>query len=130
MGRKRKGDRLSPFVALTWDLLNCEAYISLPNAAAKALPYFLGKIKLNGSDPEKYKQKFSFSYSEGKRLGFAPATFSRVICKLVAFGFIDPVKKGGLRSDAKTYNFFKLSKRWEKFKTPDFKTIDWKTFVP
>jgi hypothetical protein len=127
---KKKGHRLPPFVPLTWEMLNGTAYKNLPPSAAKALPYFLGKIKGGYNDPQRNLGEFSFSYTEGKRFGFSPSTFSKVIQALVRIGFIDPVDKGGLRGDCKSYNIFKLSKRWEEFETPNFKPLDWKCFIP
>lgn len=128
--KSKKRDRLPPFVPLPWQTLNSKSYIELPPSACKALPYFLGKVKVNFGDPQRYLAEFSFSYSEGKRLGFAFATFSKVIQALVHFGFIDPIDKGGLRGNCKTNNLFKLSKRWEAFGSEKFERLEWKTFVP
>jgi hypothetical protein len=97
----REKNSLPPFVALLWEMLNSWAYKELNSSAAKALLYFLGKFKGVYSDPQRYKLAFPFSYSEAERLGFASSTFSRVIRELVRKGFIDPVDKGGLKSDAK-----------------------------
>jgi hypothetical protein len=126
----RKKNKLPPFVPLVWALLNSKPYKELSFAAAKALPYSIGKIKLLYNDPDRYNNEFSFSYKEGKRLGFAPSTFHKVICQLVEKGFIDPVDKGGLRSDGKSYNLFKLSRRWENYGRPDFERLNWKCFQP
>jgi hypothetical protein len=115
MASKRKDNRLPPFVALTWQLLNSIAYKKLPPSAAKALPYFLGKIKYTFRDPEKYSTEFTFSYPEGLRLGFAHSTFAKIIRDLEAFGFIDWVVQGGMRGKGKGYNRFKLTQRWEHY---------------
>jgi len=111
-------------------MLNSKAYNELPFSACKALPYFLGKVRLTVGDPQYYLAEFSFSYTEGKRFSFAFATFSKVIRELVHFGFIDPVDKGGLRGDCKSNNMFKLSKRWEVYGEPNFEWLEWKTFEP
>jgi hypothetical protein len=111
-------------------MLNSRAYRALPPSAAKALPFFLGKVKVKHFDQARFHEEFRFSYGEGKRYGFAPATFSRVIQALVRTGFIDPVDKGGLRSDGKRYNLFRLSRRWELFGTIDFESLNWKCFQP
>ena len=111
----KKKDRLPPFVALQWELLNSRAYIDLPPSASKALPYFLGKIKLTWHDPARYSEIFTFSYPEGKKLGFAYGTFSQVIDNLVKHGFIILVEKGGLRGKGKGYNKFRLSNRWKDY---------------
>jgi len=129
--KKRKiTNKLPYFVPIIWEMLNSEAFKVLPYAASKALPYFLGKIKLPYQDPDRYENAFTFSYSEGRRLGFASSTFHNVICQLVEKGFIDPVDKGGLKSDAKSFNKFKLSKRWERYGKEGFIKMCWSTFLP
>ncbi len=128
--RRRKGDRLPPFVPLFWQILNGEAYKQLPPSAAKALPIFLGKVKRWHSYPRRYLEDFNFSYSEGQRFGFALATFARVIRDLILFGFVDPVDKGGLRGERKSYNIFRLSKRWESYGAENFEAIRWECFFP
>lgn len=131
-GRKRwrSQDRLPPFVALTWDMLNSQAYRKLKHSAAKALPYFLGKAKFTYNDPQRYLVDFTFPYKEGQRFGFAVSTFNKIIGELIRKGFVDPVDKGGLRSDCKSYNVFKLSRRWEEYGKKDFEIIEWQCFVP
>jgi hypothetical protein len=115
MANRRKGERLPPFVAITWQLLNSMAYKKLPSSAAKALPYFLGKIKCTFRDPERYATEFTFSYPEGLRLGFSHSTFAKIIRDLETFGFIDWIVQGGMRGKGKGYNRFKLSDRWEHY---------------
>jgi hypothetical protein len=130
MQRKKQGNKLPPFVPMTWELLNSKAYKHLSYAAAKALPYFLGKFKGPYHDPQRYLFEFPFSYSEAKRYKFSSSTFHKVIDALVRQGFIDPVDKGGLRSNGKSYNIFRLSRRWEKFGTDNFREANWQTFSP
>jgi hypothetical protein len=127
---KIRGNRVTSFSALSWEMLNSPAYISLPHSAAKALPYFIGKVKRRLDDPQRYKTEFSFSYREAQRYGFAPGTFSKVIQSLVAYGLIDPIDKGGLRSDLKNLNKFSLSLRWKDFGKPEFEALNWKCFLP
>lgn len=128
--KKKKNNKLPPFVAMTWDILNSWAYKDLSPSACKAVPYFFGKIKLGFNDPQRYLSNFTFSYPEGKKLGFAPATFSKIIQNLIKFGFIDPIDKGGLKGYGKGYNIFRLSDRWEAYGTNQFKTCEWKCFKP
>ncbi|MGC2424106.1 MAG: hypothetical protein WA666_07135 [Nitrospirota bacterium] len=129
--RHKDGDRKQPpFVALTWTMLNSPAYKKLTHSAGHALPYFLGKVKLVYSDPQRYQNEFTFSYAEGKRYGFAIATFSNIIQELIRKGFIDPVDKGGMKSDCKSYNVFRLSRRWEEYGKEGFQPIEWKCFQP
>ncbi|MGD0169605.1 MAG: hypothetical protein ABSE54_07780 [Smithella sp.] len=122
--------RLPPFVPLPWDMLNHKAYKELPPSAAKALPYFIGKVKKAFHDPSRLNTEFSFSYKEAKSFGFALATFSKIIRDLVKHGFLDPIDKGGLRGDCKSNNLFCLSHRWKLLGQPDFQFIDWKCFLP
>lgn len=128
--RRKPGNRLPPFVPLLWSLLNSKAYRELPPSAAKALPYFMGKVKRRYNEPDRYEQLFPFPYSEGDRYGFARATFSKIISNLVSVGFIDPIDKGGLRGDSKSCNVFKLSRRWEVYGTNQFHSLEWKCFIP
>lgn len=122
--------RLPPFVPLPWDLLNHKAYKELPSSASKALPYFLGKVKMDFNDPNRFTTEFSFSYNEAVSLGFALGTFSKVIIDLVKYGFIDPKDRGGLRGDCKSYNLFSLSQRWKLYGQTNFQFLDWKCFLP
>ena len=111
----KKKDRLPPFVALPWELLNSQVYIALPPSASKALSYFFGKVKRTWNDPARYSEIFTFSYPEGKRLGFAYGTFARAIEDLIKHGFITLVEKGGLRGKGKGYNKYRLSNRWKDY---------------
>lgn len=127
--KKSNLNKLPPFVALTWELLNSEAYKKLPSSPSKALPYFLGKVKTGYNDPAKYLTKFTFTYTEAKRYGFASTTYYRLISNLMCFGFIDPVSKGGLRGDGYSSSCFRLSKRWMGYGTKNFiKTEKWSEF--
>jgi hypothetical protein len=128
--KRAKDKRLPPFVALPWDMLNGKAYQSLKYSAAKALPYFWGKLHVPFNDPAQYETDIHFPYAEGKRYGFSPGTFSKIIQELIAKGFIDPVDKGGLRGHGKSYNVFRISRRWEKLGTSAFQPRDWRCFVP
>lgn len=130
MVRGRKGNRLPPFVALPWDLLNSEAYKALPPAAGKALPYFLGKVKVICTAPEWYIIEFSFSYTEARKYGFAIGTHSRNISRLMQNGFIDPVYRGGKKSFGMSSSVFKLSTRWKDYGSPNFKTVSWQEIMP
>ena len=128
MAKRSNNNKLPPFVPLIWDMLNHKAYKELPSSSAKALPYFLGRVKVAYRDPEKYTTEFTFSYPEAKTLGFSPGTFSGIITHLVRYGFIDPVAKGGLRGNGKGYNLFRLSRRWEKYGTREFQPVEWSSF--
>jgi len=85
---------------------------------------------LHYKDETRYSTEFHFSYAEGIRLGFANSTFHKIIQELVRKGFVDPVAKGGMKSDCKSYNAFKLSRRWEEYGKEGFKSIEWDCFQP
>ena len=118
-GTKEK-NHLRPFVAIEWDILNSQAYRELPPSAAKALPYFLGKVKHNGEDQyARYMTEFSFSYREAGRLGFSSSTFSKVLDDLVQHGLIDPVRRGGQHNGTRVTTKFVLSMRWKEYGRTD-----------
>lgn len=124
-------NKLPPFVPLTWDMLNSRAYKELPGAAAKALPYFIGKVRdIPFKDSSRYETNFSFTYSEAKRLGFGKSTFYKVLGKLIAHGFIDLEKKGRKRSFGLSNSIFRLSRRWEQYRKAEFKDGNWKRHYP
>lgn len=128
--KKRKFNLTSPFVAMTWEVLNSPAHLALNYASRAALPFFFGKPKVPFNRPDFCEIVFIFPYSEAKRLGYPTATFSKVIRELVATGFIDPQEKGGLRGNGRVANRFTMSRRWKDYGTPDFRTLDWSTFIP
>ena len=117
-------------MALTWEILNSEAYRNLPPSSAKALPYFLGKVKVIGKDPERFLIDFAFSYREAKKYGFSSSTWSKIIRDIIRHGFVDPVDKGGLRGEGQSCSIFRLSRRWEEYGTPEFQQINWRCFMP
>ncbi|MFZ3064684.1 MAG: hypothetical protein WA277_05310 [Nitrospirota bacterium] len=135
---KKQKNKLPPFVPMLWSILNSAAYRDLPFAARSALIYFQGKVQARDDignyipykSLERYKLEFYFSYGEAKRYGFAVATFAKCIRALVSKGFIDPVAKGGLRGDRRSYNYFKLSLRWIDYGTDKFMSIEWSSFQP
>jgi hypothetical protein len=128
MGRKRKRNNIpGGFVAMPRTVLKSKAYIKLKPSSAKALPYFMDKKWRSERGKKSY---FVFPYTEAEDFGFAPSTFHNVIKDLIRVGFVDPVDKGGLRSDGKSYNQYTLSYRWKKYGETDFETIEWDQFIP
>jgi len=119
-----------PFVTVTWEVLNSQAFKSLPFSARACLPYWLGKPKAPVKSSDYYEKEFSFSYPEANRYGFASATFFKIICVLVEKGFVDPKGKGGLKCDGFGLNRFCLSRRWEKYGKADFIPSSWAQFQP
>ncbi|HOD36425.1 MAG TPA: hypothetical protein PLR20_14505 [Syntrophales bacterium] len=128
--RNKENNKLPPFVPLTWDMLNHQAYKDLPPSAAKALPYFLGKVRLSPNDPQRYESEFDFTYPEARKYGFAEGTFSNIINHLVEHGFIDLAYKGGLRGDSRSKSLFTLSERWRKYGTEEFVQVNRKSIIP
>jgi len=134
--RDRKGESLPPFVPMTWQLLNSDAYKALSYASRAMLPYFIGKPeysdgkKINLRSDLYFKTKFTFSYREAVKLGCTTRTFTRVIEDLMRKGFIDPIDKGGLRGGGLSYNVFKMSDRWKQYNKKEFvEAIEWKKFI-
>jgi hypothetical protein len=123
---KKQKNKMPPAVVLFWQLLNSKAYKDLPPSAAKALPYFLGKVKgVPLQSIERYQIEFTLTYPEAQGLGFSKGTYYKVICDLIVFGFIECAEKGGLRGYCKTNNKFKLSTRWTLYGTPEFIIKHW-----
>ena len=129
MGRKRTGNNnLPPFVPLLWATLHSKAYKALPPSTAKLLPYFLGKVQVNPKHPEYYNATFSFTYSEAETYGCSRRTFYDVVSALIAYGFVDPVKRGGLRGMSMSSSIFRLSERWKQYGDASFVKLGWATF--
>ena len=125
--KTRSRNRIPPFVMLPWPMLNHMAYINLTPTAKGMFPYFLGKVKLPNTDPKYHYVNFTFTFSEASRYGCARRSFFRVIEALMMNGFIDPVSKG-VRGAHATPNVFRLSRRWENYGKPEYKTISWSQF--
>lgn len=128
--RKGKRPTLPPFVGIPWDMLNSAAYRKLPPSAAKALPHFLGKPRINYGNSALFETPFPFSYSEANRYGFSSSTFFKVIRDLVAVGFIDPHTRGGLRGDGFSTSTFRFSRRWERYGQPEFEDVRYGSLPP
>lgn len=127
--KKREKYDDKPFVKMHFCILNSLAYKKLPGSACKLLPLVIAKVRIEITNPERHSTIFKFPYGEALRFGLSKSTFFKVICDLIAFGFVDPVRKGGLRSDSKACSTYKLSYRWERFGEKDFQPIDYKQFV-
>jgi hypothetical protein len=101
------------FVQLPWKLLNSKQYINLSFAAAKLLPYFIGKVHMGPRDPARYKAGFGFCYKEGLKFGFSRETFRRCLRELEASGFIFRIRRGGLCGEDHVASRYHLSNLWE-----------------
>ncbi len=121
-------------VFIPWDILNnttSTAYRDLKPSAAKALPFFLGKVKfgrkscIEYGSPQYYEIEFKFPFYEARKNGFANSTFETIIEELINKGFIDPVHRGGMKSQGLGFSKFRLSPRWKEYGKPAFVKIDW-----
>jgi hypothetical protein len=138
MGRKKDKQILAlpPFVPMTWQLLNSNAYKALSYASRALLPYFVGAPKypdgkkINLRSEMYLRTEFTFSYKEAERYGCSTRTFTRVIEDLMRKGFIDPVDKGGLRGTGLSFNRFRMSERWKQYGAENFAEVRWKAFMP
>ena len=119
---KPKGPGFVPFLL---DIMNSKAFISMTHSARGLLPYLMAKVKVPVSHPERHDIEFPFSYSEGRSFRFSNDTIEKAYRQLIFYGFIDPVKLGGLRGLGKVTSTFKLSERWQSFGTSSHKPIDW-----
>jgi len=130
MGRKNNKQNLAlpPFVPMTFNMLNSQAYKDLTFAARAMLPFFIGKPKKNIRDASYLQAEFTFSYKEAVSCGCSTRTFLRVIEDLMRKGFIDPVDKGGLRGCKLSNNIFRNSDRWKQYGKTGFVQVEWKMF--
>lgn len=130
LSTRNKSGKLPPFVPVIWEMLNSKSYKNLSFSASKALIYFSGKPKKKLTHQEYYNVDFEFTYTEAKNLGFKSSrTWIKIIIELVEKGFVDPVRKGGLRGDGKSSNKFRMSTRWMDYGTPEFKAKKWEQYV-
>jgi len=124
---KRGRPKPPPFVFLPWLVLNSMAYRDLSPSAAKLLPFLLGKARVEWRDPDRLRIEFEYSITEAQRNGgLARATAQRAIHALHKHGFLEVVRRGKAFEDLRVSSKFKLSARWERYGTPDFKVITWK----
>ena len=110
-------------------MMDSKAYQELTAASCKMLPFFLRKVKIPSWEKEHYQAIFTFCYAEAENNGCPRRTFAGVIKTLMSHGFVDGVKKGGLRSfKGLGQSEFKLSERWKAYGTVAFKEIRWESF--
>jgi hypothetical protein len=96
----------------------------------KALFYFYEKRVVKVDKRRRGDKRFQvqldaeikFSYKEAEQRGLTRKRFAQAIRDLHAAGFIDIIYRGsGALKDSSTY---RLSERWRRFDTPDFKAQD------
>lgn len=110
------------FVPITYEMINSRAYKELSGSSLRTLILCLRKVKTHDK-VDRFKYHFAFTYPEAKKEGLGDASFCRGLQQLQRVGFIDCVIRGGLRCDGKACSQYKLSQRWKKYGTPDFKEL-------
>jgi len=111
--------------------MESEAYKAIKSvAAAKALPVFLCKFSAASARGE--KPICEFTYTEAKLVhGIARKSFARGVKEIHNLGFIDVVKKGGMREgSAWSATKFRKSDRWRDYGTHRFIEKEWNTSEP
>lgn len=114
-----------------FSLLHGRAFRSLKRiTTVKALFYFYEKRVVKVDKRKRGDKRFQvqhdaeikFSYKEAEQRGLTRKRFAQAIRDLHAAGFIDILYRGsGALKDSSTY---RLSERWRRFDTPDFKAQD------
>lgn len=119
---KRKGcNRIQGgFVAITFEMINSQAYRKLHVSALKALILCIRKVKTY-NPYDRYKFQFSLTYPEAKKQGLWASAFNRGMKQLQEVGFIDVIMRGGMRFQGKACSLYCLSRRWKEYGTPNFK---------
>lgn len=111
---RRKKNKLSRFAAISWEIIDSEAWQALTNASRVALIHLKRKVtKPNPGD-------ISLSYGEMDKI-MHRKTFAAAIRQLEKIGFITKEQRGGL---FRRRNFFKLSEEWRKFSSAINSTVD------
>lgn len=104
MARRRRKQKLPPFVPIFRDMLKSPAWEALGNAARVAYVHI--KAKCVSPNPG----NLSLSYNEMERI-MERRTFSGALKELEEFGFIEKTQTGGLY---RRRNFFRLIEEWRK----------------
>ena len=124
MTRKRKEpswlDDSKGFVAITYEMMDSKAHRELTESGLKTLILCMRKVKIR-NPLDRFKFQFPFTYPEAKKQGIGDASFCRDIKQLQRLGFLDIVVKGGKRGESKCCTYYRLSQRWKKYGTSEFK---------
>lgn len=124
MLRRRKEpswlDDSKGFIAITYEMMDSKAFRELTESGIKALILFMRKVKIR-NPIDRFKFQFPFTYPEAKKQGICDASFCRGIKQLQRLGFLDIVIKGGKRGESKDCTYYRLSQRWKKYGSPEFK---------
>jgi hypothetical protein len=101
-------------------MMDSAAFKELTESGLKILILFMRKVKIK-NPIDRFKFQFAFTYPEAKKLGICDTSFCRGIKQLQRVGFLDVVIKGGRRGESKYCTYYRLSQRWKKYGTPEFK---------
>jgi len=119
------------FCLLQGDLINSQAFMALTSGThVKLLIYFYQKIQRERIKNRKRKKIYkeinllniNFPYTEAQEKGISKPSFARGVKKLIEVGFIDIVEQGGYYGNIPSR--YKISDRWRKYGTPEFKKAD------
>lgn len=114
------------FVAITYEMIDSRAFKELNVSALKALILCMRKVKTH--DPvDRFTLQFSLTYTEAQKQGLCHSSFCRGMKELQQLGFIDCITRGGMRFQGKNRSYYRLSKRWKGYGTPNFDT-QWKGY--
>jgi hypothetical protein len=111
-----------PFVPITYEMMDSRAYKQLSKAGIKILIFTMRKVKIK-NPIDRFKYQFTFTYPEARKYGLWDSFFARGINQLHDLGFLDIVIKGGRRGESKFCTYYRLSQRWKKYGTPEFKRL-------
>ena len=102
-----------PFVAIPYDVLFHQSFLSLSNSAKVIYLAMAAKVRTPlGS--ERYTFEIVISYTELKKWNFAPATISKSLKELETKGFMDTKECGGLKGCRGTTSKYNLTERFKK----------------
>ena len=117
--KKKKNKIAGPFVALTYEMIDCKAFKELNGAAMHALILCIRKVKTYNPH-DRFSFQFTLTFAEAKKSGLHASAFDRGIKQLHALGFIEIVHRGGMRFQGKACTKYRLSQRYQKYGTAEF----------
>ena len=124
MGRRKKIGSVpinGKFVPILHDELDSPAYMALGGNSAK-LYGFLKRAARNAAHrvgSSEREVEFDFTYSEARKRGFVERTFIRCVKDLWSHGFIQVIKRGGLRGTGRSNSKYQLSGYWKTYGIKD-----------
>lgn len=114
VGRKKKKNRLPPFVAITKEMLRSAAWESLSNAERVAYLHLRAKCMSANSE-----EMIACTYREMEKI-MDRHTFRTALLSLVEYGFIVIHQRGGLH---RKRNFYAFSEQWKNIQVKGQKQV-------